>query len=135
MSAAPETGVAQLFELLNDWRQLTLAEKEAITSLDWGALRDLQAKKASLQPRLAQGEEAVFGPNSSDLPKKAEQKRRLREWVGELAKLEKENGVLLTKMIASHKQKIEKSGQTLRSLRVVQRAYAKAAESFWHSYS
>lgn len=135
MSAAPEIGVAQLFKLLEDWRRLTLAEGEAIGSLDWDALRGLQSKKQSLQLRLTEGEEAVFGPKSPASSKRTEDKKRLRQYVEELAKLEKENADLLARLIASNKQQAENSGQALRSLRVVQRAYAKTAESFWHSYS
>ena len=135
MSAAPDAGVAHLFELLEDWRRLTLAEKEAITSLDWETLRDLQEKKLSIQPRIAEGEAAVFGPKSSTTARRGTEKKRLREYVEALAKLEKQNADLLAKLIASDKQRIENAGQSLRSLRVVQRAYAKAAESFWHSYS
>ena len=135
MSAVPDAGVASLLGLLDDWRRLTLAEKEAIDSLDWDTLRDLQKQKAQLQPQIARGEAEVFGPGSAATPKRAAEKRRLRECVEELAKLEKKNGDSLAILIAADKQRLENAGQSLRSLRVVQRAYAKASQSFWHSYS
>ena len=135
MSAAPDADSARLFGLLNEWRDLTLQEKVAISSLDWEILRDLQKKKSLLQPRIAREELALFGPDSSPTSKRNANKKRLRGYVEELAELERKNSETLASLIASDKQKIENAGQTLRSLRVVQRAYAKSSQSFWHSYS
>ena len=135
MSVVPDVGYASLLGLLDDWRQLTLAENKAIRALDWDTLRELQNQKIQLQPRIARGEAGLFAPGSESIPARAAEKRRLRECVEELAKLEKQNSESLASLIASGKQRIENAGQSLRSLRVVQRAYAKASQSFWHSYS
>ena len=135
MIAAPDVAVTSLFELLDEWRRLTLGETRAIEALDWNKLRDLHSRKTGLQTRIARREEEAFGPTSLATPKRAVEKRRLRESVEELAALERKNGELLANLMASDKRHLENSGQTLRSLRFVQKAYAKTAQSFWHSYS
>ena len=127
-----EVSIRALSQLLEQWRRLTLAETNAITTSGWEALKTLQEEKLLLQPLIERVESMLF-PAASE--PESEEKKRLREDVQDLLRLEQDNRKLLANFIADADAQLKRSNKIIQSLRFVQRAYGDRSRSFWHSYS
>lgn len=115
-----------VFDLLEAWRQLTLAENRAILAEDWEALELIQAKKS-------EAEQAIGAADSGS--DNAFLSARTKSLAEELLRLEETNRRLLVDKMASVKAELKKLEKTSTSLRNVHRAYGSSGNSFWQAYS
>jgi hypothetical protein len=124
-----------LFELLDRWRRLSVAEGQAITSSDWSRLERLQEEKRLLQPdvtlvnNLLQDELNRLGSVGESAQK------RFRALAAGLLALERENDAALAAQQEDCRQQQSELAQTSRTLRRVHGAYVQPGSAGWHSYS
>lgn len=116
---ASETEIRELYD---QWRTWTGAESEAIQAGDWPRLQAAQDQKELLRLRLG---EMDPGPARAGL----------RDLLGELLARERDNLVALQAKRQETEQQQTQLRQSRTNLRQVQRAYAPAAATAWHSYS
>ncbi|MDW8343448.1 MAG: hypothetical protein RMM51_03050 [Verrucomicrobiae bacterium] len=111
------------------WRELTVAEAEAIRLQRWEAVDRLQQHKQQLQPFI----EGIY----RELP--TEEVHRLQEQfrpvVQELLALEQQNAVAVAEVYRRAQQQADQCRQTERALHRVQDAYAPAQAPTWQTYS
>jgi hypothetical protein len=131
----PENPAMQdLAHLMDEWRNLTLAEQQAITAEDWAGLQALQTRKELFQQLIDKAHDQLFG-NLIDRNQVAATKEHLRLMAEDLLELEQANRQLLSVKLERADQALKLMGKTSRSLRGVQRAYGGADSSFWQAYS
>jgi succinate dehydrogenase/fumarate reductase flavoprotein subunit len=116
---------ADVADLLEQWRQQTLRESEALRANDWNQVRACQETKAQVRTLLEQAE----GPSPKDLPE------RLRQLVVELVALESANSRWLARQTASLQARQTELADTSRRLHRVRRSYGAADRLHWESYS
>lgn len=109
--------------LLAQWLQLTREESAAIQSAAWPALKKIQARKAALQPPLA---EAVTGPIPADL----------RAQAGRIISLLTRNGLALAAQLRQARARQAAFDEVKRNLQRIRRSYTRAQPGGrWQSYS
>lgn len=135
MRSAEEEALAELLELLEEWRALTHSESEAITGSDWELLQKIQTKKGFLQEQIASSERKLFQRDSRSEQRNSTEKARLKEVTAQLLKMEEENRRSLASLMEQADQQLKASDKTVRSLRGVQSAYGTQHPSFWQAYS
>jgi hypothetical protein len=124
-----------LYDLLEGWKNLTLAETASIHSDDWRGLENLRAKKNGLQHLIAEHEAHLFHTDNLLSEKHAVQKKRFRQLAEELSNMEAKNCELITQKMALADRQLKLSDKTIRSLRHIQQAYGTNSRSFWQAYS
>ncbi len=117
--------------LLQQWRRLTEAEGGAIQTAAWAAVKEIEAAKAGLQKELSRAmgkwTEENAGAVLSINPFRAE--------VDRLISLEMRNREWLAAQQQRAQMEKESSDRALRTLRRVQRSYARQPDTAWNSYS
>lgn len=130
-----DAGLHDLHELLGQWKTLTLAEFEKIQGSDWQSLEEIQKKKAELQPRIENLENAFSESTALPEDAKAAERKTLKQIASDLLTLEKRNEAILSDRIAEADRQIKSSSKTIQSLRHVQKAYGGGKSNFWQAYS
>lgn len=124
--AAAATALQMYYER---WRELSLAEAEAIRQERWEAVDRLQQHKQQLQPFI----EGIFRELSPDDARQLQQ--QFRSVVQELLTLEQHNAVAVAEVYRRAQQQATHAQQTQRALHQVQSAYTTAHAPTWQTYS
>ena len=125
---------APLWDLYEDWKDLTEQEGAAILSADWVAVRRCQRAKEQLQPKIVRLTEALKAEAEND-QQRAAINIRIRAKVNELIELERKNSAALEKRMAEHQQERAALDETSNRLRKVHQTYSPAQPSIWNQYS
>lgn len=132
-AAVPHPLLAKALQLLQQWKELTLAESSSIRSGDWDALQEIQERKKRLQPLIEK--EEVYLERHLPPQSLAASRKRLRQFSDQLMELEEANRAILGREIASTDAQLKATTKSIHRLRYVQKAYGQADQSFWQSYS
>jgi hypothetical protein len=112
--------------LLDQWRQLSEEEGNAISSGAWTQVEHFQSAKARLQPRITEVtqriEPGVF-------------QAQFRPLLDELMQLERRNSSLLEQKRSVAQEQERSLDRTQRNLRQIQKSYTPKVRTHWHSYS
>ena len=126
----------ELADLYERWRQLTLAEAEAIRLTRWAELEQHQLAKAKLQPVIAHAEEQLKAELPAGFVQREAIERQLQNVVDELIQLEQGNHDLLAAQRQTADDQRVNLERTGRNLRQLHRSYAPTlATAHWQSYS
>jgi hypothetical protein len=125
---------AQLWELYQQWKQLTEAEGNAILNSNWREVHRCQAAKQQLQPEIIRVTESAKAEyfNNSD---QREFDLRIRECVNELIVLETRNSAVLEQRLEALEKERGELEQTAGRLRQVHKSYVPAKGPVWDQYS
>jgi hypothetical protein len=125
----------QILQTYEHWRSLSVAEGQAIHACDWSAVEKCQATKTKLQAKIVAASEALRlrAPRFAEAPCVID--RRIRDIVGELLVLERENESAISAQYRRARQEQAELAHTSRTLRQVHRAYTPAGLARWESYS
>jgi hypothetical protein len=129
-----DPAMQDLTHLMDEWRNLTVAEHQAINEEDWSGLQSLQARKDLFQQLIDKAYDKLFS-NLSDRDLVSATKEQFRLIAQELLQLENANRQLLASKLQRTGQALKSMDKTSRSLRGVQRAYGATDSSFWQAYS
>jgi hypothetical protein len=126
--------LAQLWELYQQWKQLTEDEGAAIGKSDWTAVRRCQSAKKKLQPEIIRCTELAKG---REVARKAVEaiNAKIRETVNELIMLETRNSETLEKLLAAMKEEHGELHLTSKRLRQVRQSYVPKRPPAWNQYS
>jgi hypothetical protein len=125
---------APLWDLYDDWKELTEREGNAIRSTDWVEVRRCQRAKEQLRPKIVTVTERLKTQASSDL-ERTELNGRIRACVNELIELERKNSSTLEQRMAEIQQERAALDETSSRLRKVHQTYAPAQPPIWNQYS
>lgn len=131
-SSENNTALFDLLHLLDDWRNITLAEEKAIGAEDWDALGLLQSKKSLIQELIDKADSSLKFSNPNA---RLRAEHQLKALADELLQLEGRNRQVLAEKIARTDSALKEMDKTSRSLRGVHKAYGSAEHSFWQAYS
>jgi hypothetical protein len=111
--------------LLEEWRQQTLAETEALRARNWPAVRECHRAKDQLQALLQRIPEArEYAAEESG-----------RQTVDELIALDLRNRDWLATQMAASKARQSQIEDNARNLQRLRKSYAGPSRSCWQSYS
>ena len=111
--------------ILEQWLQLTRAEGAAIQSANWAAVKQIQARKASLQKSFKEAAGSV-NPVSNLLRAKA----------GRIISLLARNSEVLAVQLRRARARQKTLDDVKRNLQRIQRSYVRPQPlTAWHSYS
>jgi hypothetical protein len=125
----------QLFTLYRRWRELSLAEGEAIAAGQWDRVDTCQLEKHALQTEILTTTHAARQEAGANPAISRALDADLRKVVAELIELEASNAQALTKSRADaerHRAELERSAESLRKLR---KSYGTDADPNWESFS
>ena len=113
-----------LFKLLERWREISLAERDAISSSDWRRVEQCQSEKRGLRMEVDEYSPVQRFNDST-----------IQRISSELISLESANATLVSTKRVSAENDRRQLERASRNLRQVQRAYGSGKESVWNSYS
>ena len=115
-----------MWELLNQWKQLTVAEREAILAEDWGSLQHNQTEKKDLQSMVS---------NLMDSDSSAIDQTELRsEWI-QLIDAEQGNASLLKEKMRRNREELDSVDRRTKKLGQIRHAYKGGDQNYWNAYS
>jgi hypothetical protein len=121
-----------LLEWLEEWREWTLAEREAIKAQCWPSVRKCQQAKAQLQAALSGASVLPTYPKGET---EATAAKPLQNLLKEVVALEEQNRDQLARHKAEVQARTADLAQSARNLRRVRQSYAGRTDGFWQTYS
>ncbi|MBT5706376.1 MAG: hypothetical protein HOI66_08650 [Verrucomicrobia bacterium] len=115
-----------MWDLLNQWKQLTDAEREAILAEDWELLQRNQIAKQQLQSTLSD----LMDSDSQAIDSTGFQS----EW-GQLIDAEQGNSDLLEKKMRENRKELGSVDRKTMQLGQIRHAYSGSDQNYWNSYS
>ena len=125
---------APLWDLYEDWKELTQREGKAILSADWVEVRRCQRAKEQLQPKIVRLTEALKSAAADDL-ELSEINQRIRACANELIELERKNSSTLDQRMAELQVERATLDETSNRLRKVHQTYSQTQAPIWNQYS
>ena len=114
-----------MWDLLNQWKQRTDAEREAILAEDWGSLERNQTAKQQLQSTLSE----LMDSDSQAIDSSGLQS----EWT-QLIDAEQGNSDLLEKKMRENREELDSVDRKTKQLGQIRHAYTGSDQNYWNSY-
>jgi hypothetical protein len=126
---------AELLAACHEWRHWTELEGQAAISADWMRLRECQAAKQDLQPRLSAANDQARRQWTQSGGNRPEAEQAIRQMFAELIALETRNRERLGEHRSQAEAKRTELEQSRCNLRRLHRSYGGRREPAWSSFS
>lgn len=115
-----------MLALLNQWKALTNAEREAILAEDWESLQRSQAEKQQLQSTVS----TLLNADSSAIKAAS----LSSQWL-QLVDAEQGNSALLEEKMKRNREELDSFDRSTKKLGQIRHAYKGSDQNYWNSYS
>jgi len=132
---ADDASLRRLFNLLEEWKSLTVQEARSIAARDWNNQEKLQLRKRQLQPQIKEARLLSFRPGASSAAQLGTRQRRLDAVIDELIALEEKNRKSIAERLGETQAKLRAADRNIRNLNHVRGAYGAKGPGYWQSYS
>ncbi len=130
-----EHALSALRGYYDQWRSLTEAEGEAIRGGHWPQVAQLQETKRQLQPLILGATRELRAECARCGVDAAAVEEQLRSLVEQLVQLESRNGQSLAEQLRQSHAQLQQLDIAGRNLNQIRRAYSRAREANWESFS